>query len=774
MKKILAIDRDEVTTEHIRQLLASKDRQIFIAATGKETLTLLNSKVFDMVIVNPLTMPEFDVLEWLEQYSALTKVIVISPTGTFPLPKAGGGNVIATLPTPVELSALEDIVNNNLMDNGFFGVLNDVSLADYIQLICMKSATKAIRVSQQNDKGLILIRDGQVIYAAQDNLLGMEAFFRILSWKKGSFRDVKIKIFPTPNIDRDYRSLLVKATALKEISQDASAIQEARPVKADDKPVIDRPALKQGRSMATEAMAHPVPAATNSRQSRIPPPPAKRTLSRRAVFALAAILPALILAFLIQFFGPTSKLSLPDFAASGPSPALASPEKSPPAASSSTIAIGSLREPDTPPLREETVLRLHGSNTIGAKLAPALVAEYLTMLPGAEKVEQLPGNKENETRVKARARDRVLVVDIQAHGSSTGFKDMEAGACDIAMASRKIQDREVAALEVLGLGEMTASASEHVIALDGIAIIVNMSNPIEQISMQQLAAIYSGQVTDWSAVGGTPGPINVYARDDNSGTYDTFKSIVLDKLKLKEGSRRFESNPELSEQVSRDPQGIGFTSLPNINKTKALAVADTGAKPIYPSFFTVSTEDYPIARRLYLYTAANPANHHVRDFVEFVHSRRGQEIVNKADMVDMNIKPFFAEKIDPAKIARPATIQEYLQGIENAQRLSLNFRFTTGAAKLDNRSERDLNRMVDFLKNKLDRQIILAGFADNSGDYVVNRQLAQTRAETVAKEMQARGIAVQGVYSGGQELPVASNLSAAGQNKNRRVEVWLR
>ena len=82
--------------------------------------------------------------------------------------------------------------------------------------------------------------------------------------------------------------------------------------------------------------------------------------------------------------------------------------------------------------------------------------------------------------------------------------------------------------------------------------------------------------------------------------------------------------------------------------------------------------------------------------------------------------------------------------------------------------------MVDFLKDKLDRQIILAGFADNSGDYDLNRQLAKMRAETVAREMQTRGIAVQGVYSGGQELPVASNLSAAGQNKNRRVEVWLR
>ncbi len=100
-------------------------------------------------------------------------------------------------------------------------------------------------------------------------------------------------------------------------------------------------------------------------------------------------------------------------------------------------------------------------------------------------------------------------------------------------------------------------------------MIVNRSNKINTLEMPQLAAIFSGQITDWAEVGGEPGAIGVYARDDNSGTYDTFKHIVLDKLKLKEGSRRFESNPELSEQISRDPLGIGFTSLPNINKKKA-------------------------------------------------------------------------------------------------------------------------------------------------------------------------------------------------------------
>lgn len=143
-------------------------------------------------------------------------------------------------------------------------------------------------------------------------------------------------------------------------------------------------------------------------------------------------------------------------------------------------------------------------------------------------------------------------------------------------------------------------------------------------------------------------------------------------------------------------------------------------------------------------------------------------------MVDMNIKPFYAEKVDYSQIKNLALVQDYLKATDNAQRLSVNFRFNTGKVTLDNRGERDLSRVVDFLKDKLDRQIILAGFADNSGDYEVNNKLAKIRAETVAEQLRARGIIVNHIASGGEELPVATNLSLAGREKNRRVEVWLR
>jgi len=497
-------------------------------------------------------------------------------------------------------------------DTGFFGVLSDISLEDYIQLVCMKNSTKAIRVTQQDEKGLIFIDQGKLIFASQDRLLGIDALCQILSWKKGSFRELKIKQLPLPNIDKDYRFIP---------HEPASRVENST--------------SETGASGRSGNIMHQAPNPSGQTPTKIS---ARR---KRTLLALTAILPICAIAALLLVLNFTDRIPVPAFAVTSPktpqASAIVEQPTAKPEATNQSISIGSLvKSEGKQNLPEETILRLHGSNTIGAKLAPALIGGYLTTILGAEKVEQIPGKQDNEVVIKAKFKNSIKVVEIHAHGSTTGFKDLAAEQCDIGMASRKIKEKEV--VELSKFGEMTAPSNEHVIALDGIAVIVNKGNKIDTLNMQQLADIFSGKTTNWSQLGGVQGEIAVYARDDNSGTYDTFKSIVLDKLDLKQGIKRFESNPELSEQVSRDPLGIGFTSLPSIAKAKAISVADTGAKSIFPNFFTVATEDYPIARRLYLYTATSPKNNHVRDFIEYVHSRQGQEITNKIDFVDMNIK----------------------------------------------------------------------------------------------------------------------------------------
>ncbi|RMT02938.1 OmpA protein, partial [Pseudomonas coronafaciens pv. oryzae] len=252
------------------------------------------------------------------------------------------------------------------------------------------------------------------------------------------------------------------------------------------------------------------------------------------------------------------------------------------------------------------VLRIQGSNTINAQLTPALVEELMRQ-QGMQAVRSLP-SAVNELRVVGTTPTGQLVsIDIAAHGSGTGFSALKAGNTDIAASSRPIKDQE--AKDLAGLGDLKSAAGEQIIGIDGVAVILNPGNPLRQLDTVQLARIFSGEVKDWSEVGGNPGAIHLYVRDEKSGTYETFKELVLAKYgkQLAADALRFESSEQLSDEVSKDVNGIGFTGLPSVRHARAVAIADGESRPMLPTTSLIATEDYPLSRRLYLYVP--PATH---------------------------------------------------------------------------------------------------------------------------------------------------------------------
>lgn len=415
------------------------------------------------------------------------------------------------------------------------------------------------------------------------------------------------------------------------------------------------------------------------------------------------------------------------------------------------------------------VLRLSGSNTIGATLGPALAEGFLQQL-GATGVKTVRGDKEDEVRVEGilPGQSSAKMIEIHAHGSATAFQDLGQSLCDVGMSSRKIKPEEASGLGALG--DMTSPASEHVVGLDGLAVIVSKGNAIGSLTKDQIGRIFAGEVTDWKQLGAPGGAINVYARDDKSGTYDTFKTLVLGSKKLVASARRFEDSRELSDDVAKDPNGIGFIGLPYVRDAKAVAVSENGTRPFLPNRFTVSTEDYPLSRRLFLYTSANPTNDLARKFVDFALSPPGQEIVDKTGFVGQNVAPTQGASIPGNAPAR------YKQLTTGATRLSLDFRFRTGSSELDNKALADLDRVVTFLGDLhySGQNILLFGFADSIGVGQVNDVLSKNRADAVAQQFEQRGVNPSAVVGLGSQLPVASNDTPDGREKNRRVEIWLR
>jgi len=427
------------------------------------------------------------------------------------------------------------------------------------------------------------------------------------------------------------------------------------------------------------------------------------------------------------------------------------------------------------------LLRIHGSNTIGETLMPALVTVFMEQKEGC-----------TDLRSRQTAQDEVDItgdchgvreeVEIASHGSLTGFQDLSSGSADIGMASDKIDAvRDKLSRSVLNnlgpLGDLASPAGEHVIALDGIAVIVHANNPVSDLSLPQLADIFSGTVTDWSGVGGGDGAIHVYARDENSGTWQFFNSVVLQKLgkTLAPAASRSANSWSLSAQVASDPLGIGFIGLNYVGSNRAVALHEEAAAALKPATCTVKTEEYVLHRRLYLYSSTHPTQI-VQRFIQFATSKEAWPVVERVGLVSLDPAP------DPRCSAPFAHSQEWMTLTSGATRLNTNFNFIPNSYTLDTKAGQELRYVVDELSRReyAHHRVVLLGYSDALGQLAYNRSLSKRRAAAVSdalgRELMQAGLSVEiaDVAGLGPQDPISNNSTPEGRERNRRVEVWVR
>jgi len=226
-------------------------------------------------------------------------------------------------------------------------------------------------------------------------------------------------------------------------------------------------------------------------------------------------------------------------------------------------------------------------------------------------------------------------IGVTGGGSGTGFAALLNGTCDIAMASRKIEDKEVTKAK-----ENNINPVEFVVGLDGLAVLVNKNNPVDHLTMEQLRGIFTAQIRNWKEVGGEDRRIVILSRESNSGTHLFFKEHVLRRGDPK-GKEEFApsallmpSSQAIYDEVSQNPNAIGYTGMGYIyGEVKAISVAkDEKSKNFYPNSDNVISGRYPISRPLFLYTNGTPRGV-VKKFMEYVLSPEGQGIVSEMDFV---------------------------------------------------------------------------------------------------------------------------------------------
>jgi phosphate transport system substrate-binding protein len=371
---------------------------------------------------------------------------------------------------------------------------------------------------------------------------------------------------------------------------------------------------------------------------------------------------------------------------------------------------------------------------------------------------------ENEYRIRAYdgLKQQWQEVRVSAHGSSTGFTHLIEKTGDIAASSRPIKSAEKKELSVQA--PISTAEFEQVVAIDGLAIIVHPSNPLKKISLAQLKAIFSGEITHWEDIQAGVGAIHLYARDEHSGTWDSFNSMILNNRPLA-AAQRFESNSALALAVSQDAGAIGFVGMGAIGENKTLALYEGQAQALPPNPLTVATEDYLLSRRLFMYSVSTkPA---VKEFLHFVQSPAGQKIVAESGYISQQITAV-TPRIDPLL---PNPFKNLTQ---NAQRLTLNFRFIEGKVELDNKGNRDLQRLVAYLQQHPQMHLLLLGFADPKSSDENSKLLSKLRTRLVYSKLMRLGVHHAEVVGLGDEVLIAAAEELAGKIKNRRVEVWVR
>ncbi|MEM9045832.1 MAG: phosphate ABC transporter substrate-binding/OmpA family protein [Pseudomonadota bacterium] len=435
---------------------------------------------------------------------------------------------------------------------------------------------------------------------------------------------------------------------------------------------------------------------------------------------------------------------------------------------------------------------IYGSNTIGAALMPALIQGYADQLE-ADLIQELSAvENERVMRIIHESGEEMAAIDLRAHGSDSSYLGLEGGQATIGMSSRQMKDSEAALLAPKGGGDLRGTDYEHILALDGLVVVTHPDNPLSSIDFEELPYVFSGEVTNWSQLGGPNQEIVIHAQISNSGTFDTFESLVMDPVgeEVSAAAQRFESNIELADTVARTPGAIGFTGAAFARSAKVLGLRQDCGLVSHPSTFAMKTEEYPLSRRLYLYDLPEDVPAHSRQLLDFALSEEAQGIVEESGFVSLA-----EERISMAgqgarlvhaivgedEVSLPA-MREMLTALRNAERLSVTFRFNQGSSTLDARSSRDAVRLAEGLSEGkyADKELLLVGFTDSIGQADLNRGLSLRRANEVLDQlsriMGQTAIATLPIATlgFGEIAPVGCNTSFAGRQNNRRVEVWVR
>ncbi len=431
-------------------------------------------------------------------------------------------------------------------------------------------------------------------------------------------------------------------------------------------------------------------------------------------------------------------------------------------------------------------------NDLDAAFLPSLIEAYALERDGDLQIE-FGGNGAAQFYVIDADGSVYSTITVNSGSNDDGFSALEQGEAAIGFSQRSANAAEIEQFIDLGLGDLSSISQENIVAVSGVTAIVHPDNPLPSLSLSELARVYSGELNNWSQLGGQNASISLYRLNAAGGSAAIFGQKVLATagFSFANSATTLPSDAEIAAAVSQDINGIGISGIADAFAARILPIRSICGQVSTPSRFALKSEEYPLAQRLYMYTTDALRPERANEFMEFVVSETGQMVVENAGYTGQNVIGLSLDqqgrRIASAILAQDnatalGNLQNLLTTVLDAERLSLTFRFVTGTSDLDTRAQSDINRLAAMIQTGefRDKQILILGFTDNIGSEAENARFSQARAELVREAVIAAtgqtnlgDIKITPVGYGNTS-PLACNETEAGQKINRRVEIWVR
>lgn len=437
-------------------------------------------------------------------------------------------------------------------------------------------------------------------------------------------------------------------------------------------------------------------------------------------------------------------------------------------------------------------LQISGSATIGDVLMPALI-EGFAMQNGYKATRQSGDGTHFSYVLRSGDSDKLIAeFNFRVTNTDEGFADLLADEADIVMALREIRIPENRRAREAGLGDLTGPNRSRVLALDAMVVITAPGNPVDAVSLTDLARVFAGRITNWSEFGGPDAPIALHLRDEKSGIAQavqdrlmTAGGLVMDRSVI-----RHETNAALTRAVTDDPFALGISSYSETGNADVLVLTGSCGFSLRAGRVTIKTEDYPLTAPMFLYIPARRLPKLARDFLTYTRSQSAQLVIRRAGFVDqapeeLSINQQGDRFANAISLIGPEVslgeVKRLVKTLSPMKRLSTSFRFRAGSSALDAQSRSNVQQLARALEHGTydERKLVFVGFSDGAGAASANKRIARDRAETVMNAVRKAAETVSferlkiSIDAFGEVLPMACDDSAWGRQVNRRVEVWV-